>query len=77
MINEKDVETILKNLETSNETEFANMLFGFMQSGLVDKDRFREIIIGARALAYDDGIDAAQEFAAQANQARRIQKARA
>jgi len=53
------------------------MLFNFMQSGLVDQDRFRDIIIGARALAYDAGWDAAEEYAVQANQARRIQKARA
>jgi hypothetical protein len=77
MINEKDVEILLANLSTGTETEFANLLFNFMQAGLVDKDRFRDIIIGARALAFDDGLDAAQEFAAQANQARRIQKARA
>ena len=77
MINEKDVEILLANLSTGSETEFANLLFNFIQSGLIDKDRFREIIIGARAQAFDDGLDAAQEFAAQANQARRIQKARA
>jgi hypothetical protein len=53
------------------------MLLNFMQSGLVDQDRFRDIIIGARALAYDAGWDAAEEYAVQANQARRIQKARA
>jgi len=58
MINEKDVEILLANLSTGTETEFANLLFNFMQAGLVDKDRFRDIIIGARALAYDDGMDA-------------------
>lgn len=55
MINENDVEILLANLSTGTETEFANMLYSFMQSGLVDKDRFRDIIIGARAKAYDDG----------------------
>jgi hypothetical protein len=63
MINETDVKIILKNLESGNETEFARMLFNFMQSGLVDQDRFRDIIIGARALAYDAGWDAAEEYA--------------
>jgi hypothetical protein len=67
----------LANLSAGTETEFANLLFNFMQAGLIDKDRFREIIIGARALAYDAGWDAAEEYAVQANQARRIQKARA
>jgi hypothetical protein len=58
MINEKDVEILLANLSTGTETEFANLLFNFMQAGLVDKDRFRDIIIGARAQAYDAGMDA-------------------
>ena len=56
MINEKDVEILLANLSTGTETEFANLLFNFMQAGLVDKDRFRELIIGARELAYEDGL---------------------
>jgi len=42
------------------------MLFNFMQSGLVDQDRFRDIIIGARAQAYDAGWDAAEEHASMA-----------
>ena len=68
MINEKDVEILLANLSTGTETEFANLLFNFMQAGLVDKDRFRDIIIGARALAYDAGWDAAEERAANSDQ---------
>jgi len=70
-INEKDVEILLASLSTGTEaefanllfnfaeTEFANLLFNFVQAGLVDMDRFRNIIIGARALAFDDGFDAA------------------
>jgi len=68
MINEKDVEILLANLSTGTETKFANLLFNFMQAGLVDKDRFRDIIIGARALAYDAGWDAAEERAANSDQ---------
>jgi hypothetical protein len=67
MINEKDVEILLANLSTVTETEFANLLFNFMQAGLVDKDRFRDIIIGARATAYDAGWDAAEERAANSD----------
>ena len=66
MINETDVEILLANLSTGTETEFARTLFNFMQAGLVDKDRFRDIIIGARALAYDAGWDAAEERASMA-----------
>jgi len=66
MINETDVKIILKNLESGNETEFARMLFNFMQAGLVDQDQFRDIIIGARALAWDAGWDAAEERASMA-----------
>ena len=66
MINETDVEILLANLSTGTETEFANLLFNFMQAGLVDKDQFRDIIIGARALAWDAGWDAAEEQASMA-----------
>jgi len=76
MINEKDVEILLANLSTGTETEFANLLFNFMQAGLVDKDRFRDIIIGARAKAYEDGMEAQADYAAQAATARKIRNAR-
>jgi hypothetical protein len=57
MINEKDVEIMLKNLAPSNEDEFCDLLFEFVSSGTIDKDRFRELIIGARELAYEDGFE--------------------
>jgi len=61
MINEKDVKIMLKNLAPSNEDEFSNLVFDLVSSGTIDKDRFRELILGARALAYDDGMESCTE----------------
>ena len=59
-----DVERLLTILKTS-ESAFIDHLFAFMENGLLDKEQFRDVIIAARAEAYEDGIEAQADYAAR------------
>lgn len=65
-----DVERLLTLLKTS-ETAFIDHLFAFMENGLLSKEQFRDVIIAARAEAYENGIEAQADYADQVNIARR------
>jgi len=70
-----DVERLLTILKTS-ESAFIDHLYAFVTNGLLDKEQFRDVIIAARAAAYEDGIEAQADYAARAAAARKIRLAR-
>lgn len=65
-----DVERLLTILKTS-ESAFIDHLFAFMVNGLLDKEQFRDVIIAARAAAFEDGVEAQADYAHKVNIARR------
>ena len=71
-----DVERLLASLKISSESAFIDHLFAFMENGLLSKEQFRDVIIAARADAYENGIEAQADYAAQAAAARKIRLAR-
>jgi len=70
-----DVERLLTILKTS-ESAFIDHLFIFMETGLLSTEQFRDVIIAARAAAYEDGIEAQADYADQVNIARRARSKR-
>ena len=70
-----DVERLLALLKTS-ESNFIDHLFAFMENGLLSKEQFRDVIIAARADAYENGMEAQADYADQAAAARKIRLAR-
>ena len=70
-----DVERLLIILKTS-ESNFIDHLYAFMENGLLSKEQFRDVIIAARAAAFEDGMDADAAYAAQVASARKIRFAR-
>ena len=47
-----------------------------MENGLLSKEQFRDVIIAARAEAYENGMEAQADYADQAAAARKIRLAR-
>ena len=70
-----DVERLLTILKTS-ESAFIDHLFAFMENGLLDKEQFRDVIIAARAAAFEDGMETIDDVNAQAAAFRKIRLAR-
>jgi hypothetical protein len=76
-LNPIDTIAYLKGLLVNQgEEAFIKQFFALTKDGFVNETMFRSIIIDARALAYDDGIDANAEREEQAEQQQRIRDAR-
>ena len=71
-----DIAALLTAL-TMSETAFADGLFALVRNGHLTQDEFREAIIGARAAAYDDGVEGQYEYQCQVNAARKAKAKRA
>lgn len=56
-----DVKRLLTILKTS-ESAFIDHLFAFTASGCLSKEQFRDVIIAARASAYDEGVELSSEY---------------
>jgi hypothetical protein len=44
------------------EREMINMLWAYLENGLLSKEEFTEVMIEARAWAYDDGFVAGADY---------------